>query len=195
METILENGKIINKKIPEVIEYSDQYKKEMKKLMRLNNIFSEFENKATRDLDFFIDESNRRYSKSKCGINLKALISSTRKKCLDESKKILKDDFYNNKIIKSEKEKMKHKNNVILYKNLKNSMNIVKNPELTKNKADNINKKKEIKNHNFNYDLKQLNQNEKIMDSLINEEQKSLSKSIDTYKYGLDQLKENFDNN
>jgi hypothetical protein len=145
METILENGKIINKKIPEVIEYSDQYKKEMKKLMRLNNIFSEFENKATRDLDFFIDESNRRYSKSKCGINLKALISSTRKKCLDESKKILKDDFYNNKIIKSEKEKMKHKNNVILYKNLKNSMNIVKNPELTKNKADNINKKKKLK--------------------------------------------------
>lgn len=149
METILENGKIINKKIPEVIEYSDQYKKEMKKLMRLNNIFSEFENKATRDLDFFIDESNRRYSKSKCGINLKALISSTRKKCLDESKKILKDDFYNNKIIKSEKEKMKHKNNVILYKNLKNSMNIVKNPELTKNKADNIKiillKKKKLK--------------------------------------------------
>ena len=89
---------------------------------------------------------------------------------------------------------MKHKNNVILYKNLKNSMNIVKNPELNKKKADNINKKKEIKNHNFNYNLKQLSQNEKIMDSLINEEQKSLSKSIDTYKYGLDQLKENFDN-
>ena len=82
---------------------------------------------------------------SKCGINIKGLISSTRKKCLDESKKILKDDFYNNKIIKSEKEKMKHKNNVILYKNLKNSMNIVKNPELTKNKADNINKKKKLK--------------------------------------------------
>ena len=94
MEINIANGRVINKKIPEVIEYSDQYKKEMKKLMRLNNIFSEFENKATRDLDFFIDESNRRYSKSKCGINLKALISSTRKKCLDESKKILKDDSY-----------------------------------------------------------------------------------------------------
>ena len=112
METKIENGKIINKKVPEVIEFSNQYKKEMKKLLRLNNVFSEFENKATKELNFFIDESNRRYSLSKYGNNIKALISSTRKKCLDESKKILNDDFYKNKIIESEKEKMKHKGNI-----------------------------------------------------------------------------------
>ena len=53
METKIENGKIINKKVPEVIEFSNQYKKEMKKLLRLNNVFSEFENKATKELNFF----------------------------------------------------------------------------------------------------------------------------------------------
>ena len=36
MEKHLENGKIINKKIPEVLDYSSQYRKEMKKLIRLN---------------------------------------------------------------------------------------------------------------------------------------------------------------
>ena len=82
MEANIENAKVINKKIPEVLEYSDQYRKEMRKILRLNNIFSEFETKASKDLNFYIDESNRRYSKSKCGINLKGLISATRKKPL-----------------------------------------------------------------------------------------------------------------
>ena len=196
METNIENGKIINEKIPEVIGYSDQYKKEMKKLLRLNNIFSEFENKASKELNFFIDESNRRYSMSKCGINIKGLISSTRKKCLDESKKILNDNFYSNKIIEREKEKMKHKGNTILYKKLKNSMNIVKNPELRKNKTK-IEKNNTLVNgvngknnrYNYNYNKTNIDNSEKIMDIIINEEQKSLSKSIDKYKSNLDQLK------
>ena len=38
MEAKIEKNKIINKKIPEVLEYSNQYKKEMKKLLRLNNV-------------------------------------------------------------------------------------------------------------------------------------------------------------
>ena len=198
METKIENGKIINKKVPEVIEFSNQYKKEMKKLLRLNNIFSEFENKATKELNFFIDESNKRYSMSKFGNNIKALITSTRKKSLDESKKILNDNFYNNKIIESEKEKMKHKGNKILYQKLRNYMEIVKNPGLMKNQQNNTDKNillkrknnnKESKKYNFNFNITNLDKNEKTMDSIINEEQKSLSKSIDNYKSNLDNLR------
>ena len=205
MEINIANGRVINKKIPEVIEYSNQYKKEMRKLLRLNNIFSEFENKATKELNFFIDESNRRYSMSKFGNNIKALITSTRKKSLDESKKILNDNFYNNKIIESEKEKMKHKGNKILYQKLRNSMEIVKNPGLMKNKQNTekkiknnlfnsdknilLNRKNNNKKIHFNYNIINLNKNEKIMDNIINEEQKSLSQSIDNYKSNLDILK------
>ena len=204
MDPNIENGIIINQKIPEVLEYSDQYKKEMRKLLRLNNIFSEFENKASKDLNFFIEESNRRYSKSKCGINLKGLISSTRKKCLDESKKILNDNFYNNKVIGFEKEKMKHKGNVILYKKLRNSMNIVKNPDIirkrliTENNINvsredfllNMNNNRNGENHKYNYNYSKKNaiESEIIINKIINEEQKSLSKSIDNYKSNLDQL-------
>ena len=195
METNIENGKIINEKIPEVLEYSDKYRKELRKLLRLNNIFSEFENKATKDLNFYIEESNRRYSMSKCGINIKGLISSTRKKCLDESKKILNDKFYNNKIIEREKEKLKHKGNTILYKKLKGSMNIVKNPELKKKEHEDLLKrnnngiKKRENHHEFNYNRTNTEKSEKIMDIIINEEEKSLSKSIDKYKSNLNQLK------
>ena len=209
MEKHLENGKIINKKIPEVLDYSSQYRKEMRKLIRLNNIFAEFENKASKEFNFFIDESNRRYSQSKYGADLHGVILSTRKKCLDESKKILNDDFYNNNIIRKERDKMKHKNNKILYKNLRNSMNIVKFPELI-NKDNTmvrngsfinkilkigINNKKKDEKYNFNYNQNNLSKNEKILNEIINEEQNSISKSINSYKLNLVKLKDNFDNN
>ena len=223
MESIIEKGKVINKKIPEVIDYSGQYKKEMKKIIKLNSIFSEFENKASKDLNFYIEESNRRYSKSKCGINLSGLISSSRKQCLDESNKILNDNLYNhNKLIQFEKEKMKHNNNKILYKNLKNSMKIIKNPELNNihlnseknikknnnfplfnNKrnlllnryTNNSDKNKLSKKYSFNYDKRDSSKNEKFIDELLTEEQKSMFKSIDNYKSNLNKLKDNFDNN
>ena len=209
MEKHLENGKIINKKIPEVLDYSSQYRKEMRKLIRLNNIFAEFENKASKEFNFFIDESNRRYSQSKYGADLHGVILSTRKKCLDESKKILNDDFYNNNIIRKERDKMKHKNNKILYKNLKNSMNIVKFPELINkdntmvrngsfiNKILKIgkNNKKKGEKYNFNYNQNNLSKNEKILNDIISEEQNSISKSINSYKLNLVKLKDNFDNN
>ena len=211
MEKNIENGKIINKKIPEVLDYSSQYRKEMRKLIRLNNIFAEFENKASKEFNFFIDESNRRYSQSKYGADLNGVILSSRKKCFNESKKILNDDFYNNDIIRKEREKMKHKSNKILFKNLRNSMNIVKYPEIINNnstlanrdgsfikkllKISNNNNKKKGKKYNFNYNINELNKNEKIMDGLINDEQNSITKSINSYKSKLDKLKDNFDNN
>ena len=211
MEKHLENGKIINKKIPEVLDYSSQYRKEMKKLIRLNNIFAEFENKASKEFNFFVDESNRRYSQSKYGADLHGVILSTRKKCLDESKKILNDDFYTNNIIKKERDKMKYKNNKILYKNLRNSMNIVKYPELINDNNNTMinrngsfiskllkigkNNKKKGGKYNFNYNQNNLSKNEKIMNEIINEEQNSIGKSINSYKFNLDKLKDNFDCN
>ena len=79
MDDEIENGKIINQMIPEAIANSKMHAKEIKKRIKLNGIFSEFENKASNELNFFLDESNRRYTKTKCGINLNTLIASTRK--------------------------------------------------------------------------------------------------------------------
>ena len=220
-EEIIENGKIINKMIPEAIEDSTNYSKEIKKRMKLNNIFSEFENKATNDLNFFIDESNRRYTKSKCGINLNSLISSTRKKCLNESIKILNDNFYNNKIIEDERAKMKFKSAQKYYKKIKNTFNIIRNPELKRkelylediNDID-LNNNDDNKESTINEIRKKYNNNEKRnasisynwkyepsnrikdktkINSVINYENRIIHQSIDNYKSNLNNLKYNFE--
>ena len=141
MKEVDENSKIINETIPQVIADSNLYTKEFKKRMKLNGIFSEFENKASKQLNFYIDESNRRYNKSKFGINLSSSISATRNKCVNESIKILKDKFYNNNIIDEERSKMPFKNEK-LYNNVLNKIKIIKNPEL-KNKELNLENLKE----------------------------------------------------
>ena len=151
MEDIVNNGKIINEMIPEAISNSTNYTKEFKKRMKLNGIFSEFENKASNELNFFIEESNRRYTKSKCGINLNTLIASTRKKCLNESMKILKDKFYTNSVIDEERNKMRYKGGQNIYKKLKHTMNIIRNPE---------SKKKEINLDDLDIEDLDLDENE-----------------------------------
>ena len=218
MEEEIENGKIINQMVPQAISESQKYAKEIKKRLKLNDIFSEFENKASHELNFYLDESNRRYSKSKCGINLKNLITSTRKKCLDESIKILNDNFYNNKIIEEERNKMKYKNGKKYYKKIKNTFNIIRNPEI-KRKELNLNSKiikdLEFENNNYNGNNKNEtinynnNKNNSIsykkrikwdnkdndknkINEIMNIESKTIYKSLDNYKSNLKKLKSQY---
>ena len=220
MDEDFENRKIINEMIPEAITDSKTYSKEIKKRMKLNNIFSEFENKATNDLNFYIDESNRRYTKSKCGINLNTLISSTRKKCLDESIKILNDNFYTNNIIDDERSKMKYKSGKKYYKKIKNIFNIIRNPEIKRKELyiEDINKIdlnhdnydsndntlneiiKQYKNNNnrnnsisfkIKYEPNNKYRDKTKMNDIINDEHKTIYQSIDNYKTNLNNLKYN----
>ena len=218
MEEVIENGKIINKMIPKAINESKVYEKEIKKKLKLNEIFSEFENKATNEFNFYLDESNRRYTKSKCGINLKSLIASTRRKCLDESIKILNDDFYNNnKIIKEEREKMRFKSGKKYYKKIKKTFNIIRNPEIKRkellNSEENINLDNNIyNNENNNREPAKKNKNKNIsmsykvrfginnkkkdrnkINEVMNTEYNSISKSLDNYQSNLKKLKLQFE--
>jgi len=152
--------KIINETIPQAITDSNLYRKEIKKRMKLNSIFSEFDSKAYHDLNFYIDESNWRYSKSKGGLNLNSLISATRKKCLDESMKVLNDKFYTNKIIEEERNKMFYKNSDKLYKQVKNTISVIKNPEIKKKELKMGALSEEDLDEYDNYDINQSNINE-----------------------------------
>ena len=152
--------KIINETIPQAITDSNLYRKEIKKRMKLNSIFSEFDSKAYNDLNFYIDESNWRYSKSKGGLNLNSLISATRKKCLDESIKVLNDKFYTNKIIEEERNKMFYKNSDKLYKQVKNTISVIKNPEIKKKELKMGALSEEDLDEYDNYDINQSNINE-----------------------------------
>jgi hypothetical protein len=213
MEEVIENGKIINKMIPKAINESKVHEKEIKKKLKLNEIFSEFENKATNEFNFYLDESNRRYTKSKCGINLKSLIASTRRKCLDESIKILNDDFYNNnKIIKEEREKMRFKSGKKYYKKIKKTFNVIRNPEIKRkellNSEENINldnniynyennreQAKNYKNKNISisykvrFDIDNKKKDRNKINEVMNTEYNSISKSLENYQSNLKKLK------
>ena len=162
MKELVPKLKIINETIPQAITDSNLYRKEIKKRMKLNSIFSEFDTKAYHDLNFFIDESNWRYSKSKGGLNLNSLISGTRKKCLDESMKVLNDKFYTNKIIEEERNKMFYKNSDKLYKQVKNRINVIKNPEIKKKELRMASLTEEGLDEFDNYDINENNINEFI---------------------------------
>ena len=98
-----------NKLVPQLIEQSNKLTKELKYRLKLNTFFSEFESKASNQFKFFIKESRTRYRGSRSGCNLDSLIASSRKKCLKEANKIINDNFYSNKDILHEKDKMKLK--------------------------------------------------------------------------------------
>ena len=219
MDDEIENQKIINQMIPEAISDSKIHAKEIKKRIKLNGIFSEFENKASNELNFFLDESNRRYTKSKCGINLNTLIASTRKKCLNESIKILNDNFYNNSIIEEERIKMGFKSGKKGYKKIKNTLNIIRNPEIKRkelylDEINNVDKELEhygIKDNNKNEFLENSNDNNKTisynkkyepknrekdqnkMNEIINDDIQSICNSLDNYKTKLKSLKYKYD--
>ena len=64
---ILEQSKVLNILIPRLIDKTQHLQKEMKSRIKLNKIFSEFENKATNKLNYFIANSVKRYTCTKFG--------------------------------------------------------------------------------------------------------------------------------
>ena len=58
---IVNKSKALNILIPRLITKSNNLTKEIKNRIKLNKIFSEFENKASNNLNYFITASNQIY--------------------------------------------------------------------------------------------------------------------------------------
>ena len=192
------NRKIINL-VPKIINQSELFRKEVKKRIKLNNIFSEFEHKATNEFNYYIDDSNSRYNKSKCGYNIDNLISATKQKSVNHAKKILRDNFYFNNDISTEKSKMKIKNSSVIYNNLKKDINKIKfisNSEINITSQDNdskINskKKEEISSPiSKNNRVLNIDKNKLDLKNFLIKEDKQIHDSIDKYQDSLYKLYE-----
>lgn len=103
----IKESRILNSLIPQLIDQNKQMGQEMKKRMQLNRVFSEFENKASNGLNYYINESSQRYINLKNGHNLKNLLVNSRQRNKDQANKILQDPFYIDLNLEKEKEKMK----------------------------------------------------------------------------------------
>ena len=122
--------------IPRLINESNNLTKEIKNRIKLNKIFSEFENKASNNFNYFITASNQRYANSKLGNDLDSIISSTRAKNINEATKIVNDKFYRDKNLEIEKQKMKYKSTERIYEDIKDTFNKMRLPlesKFTKN--------------------------------------------------------------
>ena len=129
---IVNKSKALNILIPRLIEKSNSLSKEIKSRIKLNKIFSEFENKASNNLNYFITASNQRYTSSKLGNNLDSILYNTRVKNIKEAKNIINDKFYKDTNLEIEKQKMKYKSTNKIYKDIRDTLNKMKLPLDTK---------------------------------------------------------------
>ena len=129
---IVNKSKALNLLIPRLIDKSNNLTKEIKSRIKLNKIFSEFENKASNNFNYFISASNNRYNSSKLGNDLDSIIYNTRSKNINEAKKIINDKFYSDTNLEKEKQKMKYKSTSKIYKDIRDTFNMMKLPLETK---------------------------------------------------------------
>ena len=207
MENI-EKNKAINILVPRLIDKTEHLQNEIKKRILFNKIFSEFENKASNKLNYFITNSFKRYNCTKLGNNINTFLTEREKENKNEINKILNSNFYNDTDLKLEKKKMKYKSTTKLLKGINEIFDKIKYPLETrfsrnskikireiingkdelKSKKENKAKKVEIKkltpakrNIIKFYNKQSLTNDKKIINSELYKEQKSIQDSINDY--------------
>ena len=207
MENI-EKNQAINILVPRLIDKTEHLQNEIKTRILLNKIFSEFENKASNKLNYFITNSFKRYNCTKLGNNINTFLTEREKENKNEINKILNSNFYNDTDLKLEKKKMKYKSTTKLLKGINEIFDKIKYPLETrfsrnskikireiingkdelKSKKENKAKKVEIKkltpakrNIIKFYNKQSLTNDKKIINSELYKEQKSIQDSINDY--------------
>ena len=207
MENI-EKNQAINILVPRLIDKTEHLQNEIKTRILLNKIFSEFENKASNKLNYFITNSFKRYNCTKLGNNINTFLTEREKENKNEINKILNSYFYNDTDLKLEKKKMKYKSTTKLLKGINEIFDKIKYPLETrfsrnskikireiingkdelKSKKENKAKKVEIKkltpakrNIIKFYNKQSLTTDKKIINSELYKEQKSIQDSINDY--------------
>ena len=204
----IKKSKAINILVPKLIDKTENLKKEIKSRILMNKIFSEFENKASDKLNYFITNSFKRCNCAKYGNNLDTFLSETQRENKNEINKILNNDFYKDEEYTIEKKKMKYRSTNKLLKDINRIFDNLKYPLETrfgenskikiqeivdgideskpkiKNKIKKIEYKKIIptkRNFVRFYSKESLTNDKKIIISEIDKEQKSIKDSIDDY--------------
>ena len=189
---IVNKSKALNILIPKLINKSNNLTKEIKNRIKLNKIFTEFENKASNNFNYFISASNQRYTNTKLGNDLDNIISTTRIKNINEATKIVNDKFYTDKNLEKEKQKMKYKSTEKIYNDIKNTFNKMRLPLETKfsrNSKDAIDSILQGKDDGSSYHRK----NTYVWNMFSDKEVKPFVKPKDNIKYGKRAIKYEFE--
>ena len=129
MEQSQRKHKEINILVPKLLEQSKKYTKVFKDKKKIDNIFTEFEVKSSKEFRFFVKESLNRYKNMKLGNDLEKLMLISEKRRSNEVKKILTNSFFSDEGIKKEKENSKYYNSGKYYQNLQKTFKLLKESE------------------------------------------------------------------
>ena len=147
MENI-EKNQAINILVPKLIKKTQHLQKEIRTRLLLNKIFSEFENKASHKLNYFVTNSFKRYNCTKLGNNIDNFLSETERENTKELNEILNNDFYKDEDLKLEKKKMQYKSTNKLLKDINEIFDKIKYPLETRFSRNSKKKIKQIINEN-----------------------------------------------
>ena len=125
---IIDKSKALNILVPSLINKTENLTQEIKTRIKLNKIFSEFENKASSKFNYFISNSNKRYNYMKLRNNLDLFLLNNRSRNDTIANNILNDRFYKDEIIEKEKQKLKYKSTLKIQKDIKETFNKMKIP-------------------------------------------------------------------
>ena len=131
-ELIISQSKALNILIPRLIDKNEDLQKEMKSRIKFNKIFSKFENKASNKLNYFIENSKKRYNCTKMGNDINKFLLSTCTRNLDEASKIINDKFYSDVNLEKEKQKLKFKSITKINRDIKDTFDNMRIPLETK---------------------------------------------------------------
>ena len=126
MKLSIATDRKINRLIPKLLIENKDYSKEIKTRLKISSIFNEFDKKAKNEFNFYINDSNKRYTKAKNGQNVDNYIEESQQSYEDRLSKIMNDKFYTELNLKPEKEKMKHKSTKKIYTNIKDLLTNIK---------------------------------------------------------------------
>ena len=154
----IEKNQAINILVPRLIEKTENLQNEIKTRLLLNKIFSQFENKASNKLNYFITNSFKRYNCTKLGNNINNFLSETRRENKKEINKIINCNFYKDADIKLEKKKMKYKSTTKLFKDINEIFDKIKYPLETKFSQNSKMKIREIINSKYKIKVKKDNE-------------------------------------
>ena len=202
----IEKNRAINILVPRLIDKTKNLQIEIKSRILLNKIFSEFENKASNKLNYFIKNSRKRYNCGKFGNNIDSFLSETERDNIKEANKIINNDFYKDSEMKLEKKKMKYKSTTKLFSDINDIFEKIKYPldekfnrnsrkqiQLILNNKDIEKPKSEIQKVIINkispkqrniirfYNQKARTTDKQVINSQLEKDQKSIQNSIDEY--------------
>ena len=184
--------------VPKLITNSQGLSNEIKNRMRSNHLFSEFDLKATNQLNFFIKESEKRHLGSKYGTKMDYILKESKKRGQKEAYKILNDNFYYDKELIKERKKMLKKSTNEIHDNILDTIKKIKglkkvNNYWSNNKSNkSMNTRKRIMPLNEGFipdkDKMELNKKKSEINSVFDKEERKIKTFFDTYKTYLSKV-------